>query len=76
VDITGMAKAAGFRSTVTITNNNELKQWLTEFHCAAGPVFGDIKVSAAPAPMVLPVRDGTAIKHRFREALLGTKAFE
>ena len=76
VDITGMAQAAGFRSTATITNNNELKQWLTEFHRAPGPIFGDIKVSAVPAPMALPVRDGTAIKHRFRTALLGSKALE
>lgn len=76
VDITGMAQAAGFRSTATITQNNELKQWIAEFYRAPGPVFGDIKVSAVPAPMALPVRDGTAIKHRFREALLGAKAFE
>ena len=76
VDITGMAKAAGFRSATTITKKEQLKQWLTEFHCKPGPVFGDIKVSAVPAPMALPVRDGTAIKHRFREALLGAKAFE
>lgn len=76
VDITGMAQAAGFRSTATITKNNELKQLLTEFHRTPGPVFGDIKVSAVPAPMALPVRDGTAIKHRFRTALLGAKALE
>lgn len=76
VDITGMAKAAGFRSATTITKKEQLKQWLTEFHHKPGPVFGDIKVSAVPAPMALPVRDGTAIKHRFREALLGAKAFE
>lgn len=76
VDITGMAKAAGFRSATTLTKKEQLKQWLTEFHRKPGPVFGDIKVAAAPAPMALPVRDGTAIKHRFREALLGSKALE
>jgi len=31
-------------------------------------------VTTAPAPLVLPVREGTALKHRFREALLGPKA--
>ena len=36
----------------------------------------DVKVTAAPAPMVLPPRDGTYLKHRFREALLGERAFE
>ena len=76
VDITGMAKAAGFRSATTIRTAAALQQWLAVFHRKPGPVFGDIKVSAVPAPMALPVRDGTAIKYRFREALLGPAAFK
>lgn len=76
VDIAGMAKAAGFKSSTTIRSMAGLQQWLTTFHRKPGPVFGDIKVSAAPAPMALPVRDGTAIKYRFRTALLGSKALE
>ncbi len=76
VDITGMAKAAGFPSATTIATNADLQHWLAVFHRKPGPVFGDIKVSAVPAPMALPVRDGTAIKYRFREALLGKAAFE
>ena len=74
VDIAGMAKAAGFKSSTTIRSMAGLQQWLTTFHRKPGPVFGDIKVSAAPAPMALPVRDGTAIKYRFRTALLGADA--
>ena len=66
VDIAGMAKAAGFKSSTTVRSMSGLQQWLAAFHRKPGPVFGDIKVSAAPAPMALPVRDGTAIKHRFR----------
>lgn len=76
VDITGMAKAAGFRTATTIRTAAALKQWLAVYHRKPGPVFGDIKVAAVPAPMVLPVRDGTAIKYRFREALLGPAAFK
>ena len=41
-----------------------------------GPVFLDIKVSSAPVPVVLPVRDGTQIRTRFRAALLGSAAAE
>ena len=74
VDLTGMARAAGFRSATTIRTQAALKLWITKFHRQPGPVFGDIKVSAIPAPMVLPVRDGTAIRHRFRTALLGADA--
>jgi hypothetical protein len=39
-------------------------------------VFASIKVTTHPVPMTLPLRDGTVIRHRFREALLGAKAFE
>jgi thiamine pyrophosphate-dependent acetolactate synthase large subunit-like protein len=76
VDLAGIAKAAGFKSSTTISSMTGLQQWLSTFHRKPGPVFGDIKVSAAPAPMALPVRDGTAIKYRFRTALLGAKALE
>jgi thiamine pyrophosphate-dependent acetolactate synthase large subunit-like protein len=76
VDIAGMAKAAGFKSSTTVRSMSGLQQWLAAFHRKPGPVFGDIKVSAAPAPMALPVRDGTAIKHRFRTALLGADALK
>ena len=76
VDIAGMAKAAGFKSSTTVRSMSGLQQWLTTFHRKPGPVFGDIKVSAAPAPMALPVRDGTAIKYRFRTALLGADALK
>jgi thiamine pyrophosphate-dependent acetolactate synthase large subunit-like protein len=76
VDLAGIAKAAGFKSSTTISSMAGLQQWLSTFHRKPGPVFGDIKVSAAPAPMALPVRDGTAIKYRFRTALLGAKALE
>jgi len=76
VDITGMAQAAGFKSSTTVRSMADLNEWLTTFHRKPGPVFGDIKVSAAPAPMALPLRDGTAIRHRFRAALLGTDALK
>jgi len=76
VDITGMAKAAGIKSSTTLRSMNTLKVWLKIWHQKSGPVFADIKVAAVPAPMRLPMRDGTAIKHRFRQALLGAKAFE
>lgn len=76
VDLAGMAKAAGFESSTTISTMPALQEWLTTFHRKPGPVFADIKVSATPAPMVLPLRDGTAIKHRFRTALLGKEAIK
>jgi len=76
VDITGMAKAAGIKSSTTLRSMSALSNWLKTWHRKTGPVFADIKVAAVPAPMRLPMRDGTAIKHRFRQALLGASAFE
>lgn len=42
----------------------------------AGPVFLDIKVSSKRYPMSIRMRDGAHIKNRFRETLLGQKAFD
>lgn len=76
VDLAGMAKAAGFAASGTVYTAQQLKAWIPKFHNSSGPLFAAIKVTTNPAPMILPLRDGTAIKHRFREALLGARAFE
>jgi hypothetical protein len=69
-----MARAAGFRTAGTVYTAQQLKAWIPRFYRQAGPVFCSIKVSTAPAPLVLPVREGSALKHRFREALLGIES--
>lgn len=75
VDLAGMAKAAGFSTTGTIYTNTQLKTWIPRLYRQPGPVFAVIKVKADRAPMVLPPRDGTVLKNRFRHALLGDAAF-
>jgi thiamine pyrophosphate-dependent acetolactate synthase large subunit-like protein len=74
VDIPAMARAAGFKSAGTVYTAQQLKTWIPRFYRQPGPMLCTIKVTTAPAPLVLPVREGTALKHRFREALLGPKA--
>jgi thiamine pyrophosphate-dependent acetolactate synthase large subunit-like protein len=76
VDIPAMARAAGFRSAGTVYTAQQLKTWIPRFYRQPGPVFCSIKVTTAPAPLVLPVREGSALKHRFREALLGVNALK
>jgi thiamine pyrophosphate-dependent acetolactate synthase large subunit-like protein len=76
VDLAGMAKMAGFRAAGTVYSTAQLKTWIPRLYRQAGPVFTAIKVTTQPAPMVLPAREGPAIKNRFREALLGAKAYE
>ena len=70
VDMAGMAKAAGFRAAATVHTMAELKSWIPKIY-SAGPVFVDLKVTTDRAPLVLPPRDGTLLKLRFRQALLG-----
>ena len=76
VDLNGIAKASGFKSATTLQSMASLQRWLPTWNKKTGPIFVDIEVSAEPAPMRLPLRDGTAIKYRFRTALLGAKALE
>ena len=75
VELAGVARASGFRTTGTIYSGSQLKSWIPRLYRQPGPVFAAIKVTTQPAPMVLPARDGATLKDRFRDALLGDKAF-
>jgi thiamine pyrophosphate-dependent acetolactate synthase large subunit-like protein len=76
IDLAGMAKAAGFRAAGTVYSQAQLGAWLPKLHRQPGPVFAAIKVTTQSAPMVLPIREGPALKQRFRQALLGARAYE
>jgi thiamine pyrophosphate-dependent acetolactate synthase large subunit-like protein len=70
VDLAGMARAAGFEEAGTITDAAGVSAWKARL-TQPGLRFACIKVSRENGPMVLPERDGIAIKNRFRQALLG-----
>ena len=76
VDLAGMAKAAGFALTGTVTTQQDLKTWVPKLYTTPGPVLMDLKVNANRYPLSIRLRDGPHIKNRFREALLGAKAFD
>jgi thiamine pyrophosphate-dependent acetolactate synthase large subunit-like protein len=67
VDLAGVARACGLKIC-------EMKNLASAIHKDAGPHFAVIKVSAEKIPLVLPPREGTLLKARFRRALLGSKA--
>lgn len=75
VDLAAVASAAGFSFAATIGTREELAAWLPALYRAAGPVLGVVKVAPTQPPLQVPPRDGTYIKNRFREALLGPGAF-
>jgi thiamine pyrophosphate-dependent acetolactate synthase large subunit-like protein len=71
VDLPAMARGAGIAETAMVHTSKELDSAITQLYEADGPVFVDVKVTPEAAPMILPLRDGPSIKHRFREAVLG-----
>ncbi len=71
VDLAAMAAGAGFAETATVYDEAGLEAAVPLLLTATGPVFAAIKVSTKQSPMVLPLRDGPSIKHRFMAAVLG-----
>ena len=76
VSLEGVAKACSFPSAQTIYSNDELAKAVPEIFGGKGLSFHDIKVSTKRYPMSIRLRDGAHIKNRFRENLLGAKAFD
>jgi len=76
VDLAAMARAAGFPTAATVATTQELDASLPAIYGSVGPVLLVVKVLANQPLLRVPLRDGTHIKNRFREALLGPKAFE
>jgi len=66
VDLAGIAKAAGFKTSQTIRDVNEVDTLIGAVHHSIGPTLVVAKVAAEPTPLVLPPRDGTYLKNRFR----------
>jgi len=78
VDLAGIAKSAGFTTTMSIKTKSELSllknQIYKESKTTSGPLFALVKVDPEKLPLVLPPREGAYLKNRFRIALLGTQA--
>jgi len=67
IDLNGVARSCGL-------NIVEPKELTKAIHGKKGPNFAVVKVDAEKIPLVLPPREGTLLKARFRRALLGAKA--
>jgi len=71
VDLPAMARGAGIAETAMVHTSKELDEAIAQLYNAPGPVFVNVKVTPKAQPMILPLRDGPSIKHRFRDAVLG-----
>jgi hypothetical protein len=76
VSLAGVAEACNFPSATTIYTEAELNAALGPLFTGSALVFCDIKVNTQRYPMSIRLRDGAHIKNRFRENLLGQKAFD
>ena len=76
VDLAGVAAASAFAAADTLYDEAGLEAALAAIHDRPGPYLAVVKVHAGPTPRVRVPNDGTWMKHRFRRALLGDKAFE
>ena len=74
VDLAAMAKAAGFARTQTVRTQADMSQLKKRIYAGAGALFAQVKVDAEKLPLVLPPREGSWLKNRFRAALLGPDA--
>lgn len=73
-DLVQVALGTGFRDASAVDGPETLEQGLAMARTGLGPVLVGIKVAPDPAPMVLPPKDGTLLKNRFRAAVLGEAA--
>ncbi|TAK67752.1 MAG: aldehyde dehydrogenase [Betaproteobacteria bacterium] len=74
VDLAGMAKAAGFARTLKVNTQADVSRLKQRIYSGEGALFAQVKVDAERLPLVLPPREGSLLKNRFRIALLGPEA--
>jgi len=74
VDLAGMAKAAGFRHSMNVTSQKDADKLAKMIQSGDGPLFAQVKIDPEKLPLVLPPREGSYIKNRFRISVLGPDA--
>jgi len=73
VDLIGVARACGFATCLDVRDADALTSLALQLKDLRETLFGRVLISAEEPPRVLPMRDGVAIKDRFRAAV-GIKA--
>jgi thiamine pyrophosphate-dependent acetolactate synthase large subunit-like protein len=76
VSLAGVATACNFPISQTVYTEDELATVIPKLFAGRELIFCAIKVNATRYPMSIRLRDGAHIKNRFRENLLGSKAFD
>jgi thiamine pyrophosphate-dependent acetolactate synthase large subunit-like protein len=74
VDLAGIAKAAGFATSLLVREADEATKLRDLAHSGAGPIFAQVKIDPEALPFVLPPAEGGILKNRFRASVLGEAA--
>ena len=68
-DLLGVARACGFRTCIDVDDDAALADLSLRLKKLDELLFARVQIAAEEPPRVLPLRDGVAIKQRFRAAL-------
>lgn len=74
VDLVGMAAAAGFAQALRVNADKDVVGLAAASRAGAGPLFAVVKVDHEVLPLVLPPRETSHLKNRFRLSVLGPDA--
>jgi thiamine pyrophosphate-dependent acetolactate synthase large subunit-like protein len=72
-NLSQIAIGAGIKNSSIISSEEELLLLSSEIHKIKNLTFSQIKINQQQEEIVLPIREGSYIKSRFRKALLGEK---
>lgn len=74
VSLAGVARECGIPRVMELRSANEVPGLAEATRRREGPLFAVCKIAADKPPLVMPPRDGSLLKDRFRTALLGVEA--
>jgi len=69
VDLIGVAGACGIRTRLDVRDENSLADLACRLKNLDATLFARVSIAADEPPRVLPLRDGVALKERFRAAV-------
>ena len=69
VDLISVARACGIARCVDVRNVKELTDLARRLQGLRETLFARVQIAAEEPPRVLPLRDGVALKNRFRAAI-------
>jgi thiamine pyrophosphate-dependent acetolactate synthase large subunit-like protein len=69
VDLTGVARASGFATCLDVGDAAALTDLAARLKIFKEILFARVRISPDEPPRVLPLKDGVALKQRFRSAL-------